>query len=68
MLRLPHKQIPQIAVGVLAIYVNTVFGQSTIYPKEIRGYKVERVAVELKQKTVNKPEAKYKHLPRLRHR
>ncbi|HEX6729997.1 MAG TPA: hypothetical protein VF074_08305 [Pyrinomonadaceae bacterium] len=58
MLRLPHKQICMIAVGVLTIGVNTVFGQSTIYPKEIRGYKVERAAVELKQTKVKKPDSK----------
>jgi hypothetical protein len=58
MLRLPYKQISMIAVGVLTIGVNTAFGQSTIYPKEIRGYKVVRAAVELKQTKVRNPDTK----------
>lgn len=58
MLLQPHKQISMIAVGVLTVGVNAVFGQSTIYPKEIRGYKVERAAVELKQTKVKKPDTK----------
>ena len=45
------------ALFVLLAIVTTAFAQTRPYPNEIRGYKVERAAVELKS-TVNKKEPK----------
>jgi len=58
-----HKQISPVVLGVLAMCANTVFGQSTIYPKEIRGYKVERATVELKETKTKKADSRIQKPP-----
>lgn len=44
------------ALLILVAAPSTLFAQSMTYPKEIRGYKVERAAVELKEPTKQRNE------------
>lgn len=52
-----HKQI-SLVVGVLVVCTSTALTQSVTYPKEIRGYKVERRSVELKESKTKKLDSK----------
>lgn len=52
-----HKQI-FVVIGVLALCASAASTQSVTYPKEIRGYKVERAAVEFKEPKTKKADAR----------
>ena len=54
---LRHKQIFGV-IGVLAVCASAASTQSVTYPKEIRGYKVERASVEFKEPKTKKADAK----------
>ena len=45
-----HNMRVLVTLGVLITLIPSLFAQSTTYPKEIRGYKIERAAVELKER------------------